>query len=162
MMAPLHFVLNLNKPVRGFTKARIPAVPAPLVGVWHAGETWRPDSDAVKAALPHYYRVAWDRAGGTFWVDADGHFSADGRWHGVMPYTPLYDKDARMIVQAIFIPVPAPMRTYRVLYDRLSDTAIVERDDGKTSQRECGRAARALARMTGDKLAAYAANWEFS
>lgn len=44
-------------------KFRVPAeTHAGLVGDWHAGKLYRPDNAALRAALPHRWRKAFDRS----------------------------------------------------------------------------------------------------
>jgi hypothetical protein len=43
-------------------KAEVPAKPVGIVGDYHNGTPYQPDTDDVRAALPHAYRRAFDRA----------------------------------------------------------------------------------------------------
>lgn len=66
----LLFELTLSKPVKGFS-ATVGAQPSGLVGVYRQGVPYEPDRAAIRAALPHYYRAAFDRNKGSFWFERD-------------------------------------------------------------------------------------------
>jgi len=65
---PLLFSLHLSSHREGFGKPFVRAVERGLVGVYRAGKPYGPDRAAIREALPHYYRKAFDRADGTFWL----------------------------------------------------------------------------------------------
>jgi hypothetical protein len=48
--------------------ASVKAVPSDLVGHLHNGEHFKPDPQAVREALPYYWRKAFDRNAQRFWV----------------------------------------------------------------------------------------------
>lgn len=41
-----------------------------------------PDPEAVREALPHYWRRAWDRCSGRFWFARDAKVQCDGHTIG--------------------------------------------------------------------------------
>jgi hypothetical protein len=65
------YVLHLSKSRNGFGKPTVPAIRSAHTGHYIAetGTTVKPDSAAIRAALPHYYRKAFDRACGAIWFD---------------------------------------------------------------------------------------------
>lgn len=66
-MTPL-FRIELRKPDRNPTYlAVVKGVQAALVGHWIDGKPYAPDKQAIREALPHYYRKAFDRSNGQFW-----------------------------------------------------------------------------------------------
>ncbi len=56
----------------GFKGRAVPAVHAGLVGFYDAGIPYRPDNDAVRAALPYRWRKAFDRADSAWWFNEAG------------------------------------------------------------------------------------------
>lgn len=70
---PTLYSMHLSRHVDGFGKPSVPAVIAPALS-GHYGEDERdivqPDRAAIREALPHYYRKAFDRAG-SFWFPKD-------------------------------------------------------------------------------------------
>lgn len=62
------YSLHFGRHPKGFGKPCVKAVRAKLAGNLcpETGEIVRPDTQAVREALPHYYRAAFDRAIG-FW-----------------------------------------------------------------------------------------------
>jgi len=64
------YVLHLSKSRDGFGKPRVPALRSAYTGHWieETQTTVKPDMAAIRAALPHYYRKAFDRAFG-LWFD---------------------------------------------------------------------------------------------
>lgn len=57
-----------------FTKAEVDAVQNPgVVGYYHDDKPWIPDHDAVREALPHHWRKAFDRAGPFRWCQWCGN-----------------------------------------------------------------------------------------
>lgn len=65
------FELHLSKPRKGFGKPCVMAVKAVYAGFLADGDIVCPDHEAVRQAMPSYYRKALDRAG-KFWFPADG------------------------------------------------------------------------------------------
>lgn len=65
----LLFSLHLSHHVDGFGKPSVHARPAGIVGHYVDGVPYQPDRDAVRAALPHYWRKAFDRTNGTWWFN---------------------------------------------------------------------------------------------
>lgn len=68
----LLFDLMLSNHKKGFGKPCVAATEAAVYGVYRDGVPYAPDAQAVRDALPHYYRKAYDRAGGTFWWSKHG------------------------------------------------------------------------------------------
>lgn len=73
-----------------------------IVGHHFKGQILKPCAHMVRAALPHYYRAAFDRAAGAWW------FSQDKRDQGstglCTPYLTLRDKRGRWINTLYAIP----------------------------------------------------------
>lgn len=67
----LLFSLHLSTSKKGFGKPSIKPVQASLAGIWDskAQKLVKPCPESVRAALPHYYRKAFDRSGGNFWFN---------------------------------------------------------------------------------------------
>lgn len=59
--------IQFNINMAGAKGFALPAVPAVYAGVWHEGETLTVDRMALRAALPHRWRKALDRAGSMWW-----------------------------------------------------------------------------------------------
>lgn len=70
---PLLYSLHLSRHINGFGKPSVRSVQAMLAGhqCSETRETVRPDATAVRDALPHYYRKAFDRTGGMFWFSSE-------------------------------------------------------------------------------------------
>lgn len=51
----------------GFKGGNVPSKEAGIVGFYHDGKPYRPDSDAIRALLPFRWRKAFDRAGVFWW-----------------------------------------------------------------------------------------------
>jgi hypothetical protein len=69
---PTLYTLLLSKPIKGFGKPSVNAIPAMTAGDLCpvTRELVRPNPNGVREALPHYYRKAFDRNGGTGWFNA--------------------------------------------------------------------------------------------
>ncbi len=68
------FLLLWSGHVPGMKKARIPAVEHNgFCGVHRGGKLWIPDRDAIRAALPHKFRAAFDRDSKFMWYDNRGN-----------------------------------------------------------------------------------------
>lgn len=69
----MRYCLHLSRPIDRFGKPFVPAVPAAFSGHLDPenGDIVKPDAAAVRSALPHYWRKAFDRAG-SFWFPMDG------------------------------------------------------------------------------------------
>ena len=50
----------------------MPATEAAICGYWEDGKPWAPSREAVRAALPWFYREAFDRAGNFWFGDNPG------------------------------------------------------------------------------------------
>jgi hypothetical protein len=70
-------------------------------GVYHPIQkrSFVPDMAAVRECLPHYWRKAFDRSGGQFWMDSRGRFAADEhrRYTGNVPYLRLNDSRGKYL-----------------------------------------------------------------
>ncbi|WP_316227726.1 hypothetical protein [Bradyrhizobium sp. SZCCHNR3015] len=55
----------------GFKGCTVPGTEAGLVGCYDGGIPYRPNNEAVRAALPYRWRKAFDRAGGAWWFNGD-------------------------------------------------------------------------------------------
>lgn len=60
------YSIHLSRHIDGFGKPSVRAMQSALAGHLRNGELVRPDVDAIRAALPHYYRKAFDRSGKGF------------------------------------------------------------------------------------------------
>jgi hypothetical protein len=69
---PIVYILHLSKSRNGFRKPRVDQQQQMLAGHLDtsSGEIVGPDLKAVREALPHYYRKAFDNAG-QFWFRAE-------------------------------------------------------------------------------------------
>lgn len=78
----MRYCLHLSRHVDRFGKPFAPAVPAMLCGHLDSdsGAIVSPDAAAVRSALPHYWRKAFDRAG-SFWFPKDGNGAAHVALH---------------------------------------------------------------------------------
>lgn len=99
---PIEYVLHLSKSRRGFHKPRIGREKAMLAGHLEPGtnEIVGPDQAAVRAALPHYYRKAFDRSGIRFWFREE---RGSGRLRPA--YMTLYSKRMKYLNTVYAIPV---------------------------------------------------------
>ena len=75
---PTLYSLALSRQVKGFGKPCVRAVPAVICGHLcpETKEIVRPDAGAVREALPHYWRKAFDRTAGCFWFPDIGNAPA--------------------------------------------------------------------------------------
>jgi len=67
-----------------------------------SGRILAPDHDAVREALPHYWRKAFDR-GGRFWYDRNARMTPDGL-KGSAPYLTLRGSRGRILATLYAIP----------------------------------------------------------
>jgi hypothetical protein len=66
----MQFMMHYSTFKRGCKKVAIPAVEYNGInGVWHDGKLYAPDASAIRAALPAYYRKAFDRSPNLWWND---------------------------------------------------------------------------------------------
>lgn len=95
-MATLYSI-HLSKPIKGFGKPSVHSKPAMIAGhtCQETGEIVSPDVQAVREALPHYYRKAFDRTGGTFWFNKNEREAA---------YLTLHDARGRYLNTVYAIP----------------------------------------------------------
>lgn len=54
--------------IKGFA---VDSVEAGMIGCYRDGKPYRPNNEAVRAALPYRYRRAFDRAHGAWWFNGD-------------------------------------------------------------------------------------------
>ena len=69
--------LHLSRHVAGFVHGPVASVRPAYAGRWSPAERdiVAPDPRAIRDCLPHYYRAAWDRSGGSLW-HPDAHVGA--------------------------------------------------------------------------------------
>lgn len=102
----LLFSIHASPSPKGFGKPSVHAVPpAGLVGVYDevTGEVWTPDANAIREALPHQWRKAWDRASGSFWYDKNGRMTPEGL-KGSTPYKTIYRADGSRLATIYALP----------------------------------------------------------
>ena len=65
----LLYSIHLGRHIKGFGKPAVKSVRATIAGHLdpETGEIVRPDMDAIRDCLPHYYRKAFDRTGKAMW-----------------------------------------------------------------------------------------------
>lgn len=92
---PLLWSVHATPSPRGFGKPCVRSVPAALSGVFDPrekggnGDIMRPDYDAIREALPHQWRKAWDTRGASMWFDKHGRMDDSGKYVGQTPYVRL-------------------------------------------------------------------------
>lgn len=84
---PVLFSLHATPHPRLWGKPAVKAERAALAGVYDTAgrDILKPDTAAVREALPHYWRKAFDRAG-SFWFDKDACIDDAGKAYGGTPY----------------------------------------------------------------------------
>lgn len=92
----MEYSIHLSRAPGNWQKRRVPAVQAMLVGHYENGNAYKPDREAVRAALPAMYRKAFDRDG-AFWYDNDDNTKA--------AYSTLHDARGRYLNTIYAIPV---------------------------------------------------------
>ena len=99
------FSLHATPHPRLWGKPSVRATPATVVGLYDekAREIWAPDRAAIREALPHQWRRAFDRQGGNFWHDRDARMTADG-FKGRAPYLTLRGSRGRTLATLYAIP----------------------------------------------------------
>jgi hypothetical protein len=60
------YSIHLGRHIKRFGKPCVRAEPAGLIGHLRNGQLVRPDGAAIRVALPHYYRKAFERSNGMF------------------------------------------------------------------------------------------------
>ena len=107
-MDPLLFSIHATPHPKGMGKPSVRAIPpGAICGLYdeQSDAVWRPDPDAVRAALPHQWRKAWDRSGGNFWYTRDARFLVGGRTTvGSMPYITLRNARGHHLATIYAIP----------------------------------------------------------
>lgn len=100
---PLLWSIHATPHPRGFGKPCVKSVPAALSGVFDPrakagnGDIMRPDYDAIREALPHQWRKAWDNRGASMWFDTYGRMDDAGKYEGRMPYANLRFTNGRCV-----------------------------------------------------------------
>nr|GAT42304.1 predicted protein [Mycena chlorophos] len=92
-------------------KFRVPAVRAELIGTYDTSqkELFRPDIEAIAAALPHWARKAFQRHGGRFWHHDGPETYFDGeKFHGRTPHIALDDSRGGYMLTLYALPVSEP------------------------------------------------------
>ena len=93
---PLLYSIHLSRHIKGFGKPCVRSIPAPAIsGHWdkETKDIVTPDKAAVRNALPHYWRKAFDRA--SVWFPKDGDKPA---------YATLYNSRGRYLNTVYLIP----------------------------------------------------------
>lgn len=104
MTMTLLFSLHLSSNKKGFGKPSVRGEPSALIGVWDSKQRKlvKPCAESVRAALPHYYRKAFDRSGGNFWFNK--HALGIKQEKASAPYLHLRDSRGRWINTIYAIP----------------------------------------------------------
>lgn len=87
---PILYSVQLSTRKPGHVTGPVKAVRAAYAGHWRKAENdiVKPDMAAVRECLPHYYRKAFDRAGGSAWFPSDSDSPA---------YVTLWDSRGRYL-----------------------------------------------------------------